>query len=185
MFPSPKFQKYARCPKPRVFERIPAVASEKLAFLIGRMAPKEKRALAQIAATADLLIVEDRTWLLVPADRRLIDSLATFGAELEDLEPTDLEDGEEVDNDQNNDNPADVLALGDELEPNHVRPDRMSIVTGYQKADHLLAQEAKAKYRERHPDFFTLAELWRQGEQWDRKEAARRYAALHRDGRAT
>ena len=43
--------------------------------------------MAEIADTADVLDVEGRAWLLVPASPWLIDALAAFGAEGEDREP--------------------------------------------------------------------------------------------------
>ena len=48
--------------------------------------PPERKALAHICATADLLMVGGCPWLLVPADDRLLDTLAAFGAEAEDRE---------------------------------------------------------------------------------------------------
>lgn len=65
---------------------IPALPETHLAFVIGTLAPPERRALAQIVETADLLEVDGSTWLLVPADARLLDILATFGTEAEDRE---------------------------------------------------------------------------------------------------
>ena len=73
-----------------------AVRDENLARVIGRLTLPGRRALAQIAETKDLLIVEGRPWLRIQATDRLVDALAAFGAELEDLESTDLEDGEEA-----------------------------------------------------------------------------------------
>ena len=64
--------------------------------LIGKLAPPERKALAQICETADLLTVEQGAWLLVPADARLLDTLAVFGAEAEDRE-MDLEDEPQAD----------------------------------------------------------------------------------------
>ncbi len=49
-----------------------------------------------IADTADVLDVEGRAWLLVPASPWLLDTLAAFGAEAEDREPC-LEDEPGVD----------------------------------------------------------------------------------------
>ncbi len=70
---------------------IPALPDYELDHLIGKLAPPERMALAQICETADLLMGDDRPWLLVPADPRLLDTLANFGAEVEDRE-NDLED---------------------------------------------------------------------------------------------
>ena len=62
---------------------IPALADRELAFAVGALAPPERRAMAAIAESADLLTVEDESWLLVPAPAWLLDTLATFGAECE------------------------------------------------------------------------------------------------------
>ena len=79
-------------PKPSRRRRfIPALPDFDLRHLIGKLAPPERKALAQICETADLLTVDERPWLLVPADPRLLDTLAVFGAEAEDRE-NDLED---------------------------------------------------------------------------------------------
>ncbi len=75
---------------------IPALPDYELDHLIGRLAPPERRALAQICETADVLTVEQRAWLLVPADTQLLDTLAVFGAEAEDRE-MDLEDEAQAD----------------------------------------------------------------------------------------
>ena len=47
---------------------IPALPERELAFRLGDLAPLERKALAAICETADLLLVEDEAWLLVPAD---------------------------------------------------------------------------------------------------------------------
>ena len=79
-------------PKPSRRRRfVPALPDCALNHLIGKLAPPERKALAQICETADVLTVDDRPWLLVPADPRLLDTLAVFGAEAEDRE-NDLED---------------------------------------------------------------------------------------------
>ena len=79
-------------PKPSRRRRfIPALPDRELDHLIGKLAPPERKALVQICETADLLTVDEQPWLLVPADPRLLDTLATFGAEAEDRE-NDLED---------------------------------------------------------------------------------------------
>ena len=57
-----------------------------LAFAIGDLAPDERKAMAAIAETADVLDVEGRLWLLVEASPWLLDILAAFGAEAEDRE---------------------------------------------------------------------------------------------------
>ncbi len=77
---------------------------------ISEVAPPERKALAQIVETADVLLVGDRSWLLVPADARLLDTLAAFGAEAEDCEPF-MEDEIETDDDTNNDRELDDADL--------------------------------------------------------------------------
>ena len=84
-------------PKPSRRRRfIPALPDFDLRYWVGKLAPPERKALAQICETADLLTVDDRPWLLVPADPRLLDTLAAFGAEAEDRE-NDLEDEPQAD----------------------------------------------------------------------------------------
>ena len=79
-------------PKPSRRRRfIPALPDFDLRYWIGKLAPPERKALIQICETADLLTVDETPWLLVPADPRLLDTLAVFGAEAEDRE-NDLED---------------------------------------------------------------------------------------------
>ena len=75
---------------------IPALSDHELAFAVGALAPPERKALAAIAESADLLTVEDQSWLLVPAPAWLLDTLAAFGAEAEDREPG-LDDEPETD----------------------------------------------------------------------------------------
>lgn len=58
-----------------------------MAQLIGSLAARERQALTQIAEAADLLMVDERPWLLVPASPWLIDTLAALNAECEDREP--------------------------------------------------------------------------------------------------
>ena len=91
-------------PKPSRRPRfIPALPDYELDHLIGKLAPPERKALAQICETADLLTVDERPWLLVPADPKLLDTLAVFGAEAEDRE-NDLENERD---DRDNDNALD------------------------------------------------------------------------------
>lgn len=75
---------------------IPALADRELAYALGALAPPERRAMATIAESADLLTVEDKSWLLVPASPWLLDVLSMFGAEAEDREPG-LDDEAETD----------------------------------------------------------------------------------------
>ena len=84
-------------PKPSRRRRfIPALPDFDLRYCIGKLAPPERKALAQICETADLLTVDETPWLLVPADPRLLNTLAVFGAEAKDRE-NDLEDEPQAD----------------------------------------------------------------------------------------
>ncbi len=74
----------------------PALPDWELNHVVGDLAPRERKALAHICETADLLTVDEEPWLLVPADPRLLDTLAVFGAEAEDRE-MDLEDEPQAD----------------------------------------------------------------------------------------
>ena len=57
-------------------------------FAIGQLAPDERRALDQIAETADLVEVEGCSpYLLIPTTPALLDILAALGAEAMDREP--------------------------------------------------------------------------------------------------
>ena len=71
--------------------------------MLGGLAPPERQAMAAIAESADLLTVDDASWLLVPAPAWLLDTLAAFGAKAEDREPG-LED--EPNGDMEPDDPA-------------------------------------------------------------------------------
>ena len=68
---------------------------------VGAAVMSERRALAQIVETADVLNVDGAVFLLVPALPELIDTLAAFGAEDEDREPED-----EADDDMEDDRPG-------------------------------------------------------------------------------
>ena len=57
-----------------------------LQLLLGRLAPEDHKALAQICETADLVVFQEKPHLLVPADAALIDRLGAFGADVEDCE---------------------------------------------------------------------------------------------------
>ena len=60
-------------------------------FAIGQLAPDERRALDQIAETADLVEVEGCSpYLLIPTTPALLDILAALGAEAMDREQTSL-----------------------------------------------------------------------------------------------
>jgi hypothetical protein len=57
-----------------------------LGYLFGSLTTPERRALAEIVECADTLFVDGRPWLLIPASDALLDRLAAFAAELQDLE---------------------------------------------------------------------------------------------------
>ena len=86
---------------------IPTLPYHEHANLLGNLAARERKALTQIAEAADLLIVEDRPWLLVPASAWLIDTLATLNAECEDRGPY-MEDEEQPDDEENHDREKDI-----------------------------------------------------------------------------
>src|SRR5204862_2327247 len=86
-----------------------------LVFLLGDLAPEERRTLAEIVDRSDLLMVNERPWLLIQASPDLLDRLAAFQAGVEDLEP-DLHDEIEQDDDRDNDNPADRDGLLEDRE---------------------------------------------------------------------
>ncbi len=86
-------------PKPTRLRRkpfLPALGDVGLALMLGGLAPPERRAMAAIAESADVLTVKNQSWLLVPAPAWLLHTLAVFGAECEDREPS-LEDEPETD----------------------------------------------------------------------------------------
>src|SRR5260221_6784676 len=80
-------------PKPRDRTRFVPVIPEDagLAHLLGDLAPAERKTLAEIVESADVLMVDGKPWLLVKATAGLLDRLAAFQAGGEDLEP-DLHD---------------------------------------------------------------------------------------------
>lgn len=89
-------------PKPAKQNVIKALNDQKLAWYLGRRAPRDMRALTRICETADIIEAAGETWLLVQADSCLIDDLASFQAELTDLEP-------EVDDDKDSDNAMEAV----------------------------------------------------------------------------
>jgi hypothetical protein len=105
---TPSFKKHALIlragRKARPF--IPALEVGELSFLLGKLAPAERKAMAQIAETADLLVTEVGAFLLVPADAKLLDSLAAFGAATADRE-NDLCDEPSSDDEPNQDDEPD------------------------------------------------------------------------------
>ncbi len=74
-------------------------------FLTADLTTAERKAMAQIAETADLLDTDAGAYLLVPVDGKLLDTLAAFGAELEDHEMDDV--GEDDDADEHDDREPD------------------------------------------------------------------------------
>ncbi len=86
------------CPKPRDrSQSMPPLPEEALAWLIGRAIPSERKALAQIVETADLVMIDGEPWLVIPALGQLLDRLAAFQAEAEDREPDVDTEGEDAD----------------------------------------------------------------------------------------
>jgi hypothetical protein len=76
---------------------IPDESQTHLPFVLGGLAPTDRRALCAIVETVELLSVEGGPDLLVmPATAELIDTLAAFTSEAEDRE-NDLEDEEPED----------------------------------------------------------------------------------------
>ncbi len=118
-----KARRYFACPKPKDRTRfVPSLPYEDLVWIIGKLAPAERKALAQIAETADLLPTEAGDFLLVPADAKLLDTLAAVGAEAEDRE-LDLHDDVEIDNsvpigNEDDEDNGDCEPNGDD-EPDH------------------------------------------------------------------
>lgn len=86
------FKRHALVPKPSGVERrkLPAIEETELAFLLGSLAPDERKALAAIVETADLIQVGGSSFLLAPVTPAMLDTLAAFG-ECEERE-NDLED---------------------------------------------------------------------------------------------
>ncbi len=103
-------RRHMLCPKGAFRPFVPVLPEADLAFAIGKLAPPERKALAQIVETADVLLVGDRSWLLVPADARLLDTLTAFGAEAEDRKPF-IEDEIESDDDATHDDEREDVDL--------------------------------------------------------------------------
>ena len=73
-----------------------------LGDLVDKLSPDERRAMRFIVEYGDVLIVEGRPWLLVPADRQLLDKLVAFEAVVDDIEAEyegDLHEDREPDHD--------------------------------------------------------------------------------------
>lgn len=97
---------------------IPALPRDDLAFTIGELAHRERQALSEIVETADLITVDDQTFLLARVGRGTLDVLAAFGAEAEDRE-NDLED-EDMPDREPDDEPEDGDPHG-MADPNYER----------------------------------------------------------------
>ncbi|MBI1182122.1 MAG: hypothetical protein GC201_16380 [Alphaproteobacteria bacterium] len=102
-------------PKPRGRRRthfVPTLPVDSLNWILGEAAPDERKALAQIVETSDLIRLQDGTELLViPTTPALLDRLAAFQAEGEDRE-WDHEDMKEEDDDSDSDNAWDYAHDG-------------------------------------------------------------------------
>ncbi len=82
---------------------IPSVGATELAWLFDPLIPAERKAMAEIADSADFLNVDGEVWLLAPiTSQETLDTLAAFAAEGEDCENC-LEDEIEEDDDRSND----------------------------------------------------------------------------------
>ena len=78
---------------------IPSVGATELAWLFDPLIPAERRAMAELVETAEVLIVDGEMWLLAPViSQHMLDTLAAFASEGEDCE-NDLEDEIEEDDD--------------------------------------------------------------------------------------
>ena len=79
------FQRHALLPKPQDRTRfVPVIPQDAgLAFLLGDLAPEERRTLAEIVDRSDLLMVNERPWLLIQASPDLLDRLLFCTGEIE------------------------------------------------------------------------------------------------------
>ncbi|MGE0117665.1 MAG: hypothetical protein AB7S71_01405 [Dongiaceae bacterium] len=57
-----------------------------ISHIVERLIPAERRAMAEIADTADLLLIDDRTYIVAQVSPATVDALAAFDAQGEDLE---------------------------------------------------------------------------------------------------
>lgn len=133
---------------------LPALGEWELIYALTAAAPAEMRALAQIVATADVLDVEGKPWLLVPADPVLIEQLACFQAGNEDLE-NDLCD-EPPETDQDNDDAVDVADVstldslwGSRVLMEDLEPQDGSAPRGARKSAEALTDAKRTKIKER------------------------------------
>ncbi len=96
---------------------IPSIGATELAWLLAALVPAERKAMAEIADSADILNVDGETWPPVPVtSQETLDTLAEFASDGEDRE-NDLDDEHGEDDDRANDNPADRVALDEDMEP--------------------------------------------------------------------
>ena len=103
---TPAARKHFLYPKPNPRSwRARMIPEDMVHFLTADLTTAERKAMAQIAETADLLDTDAGAYLLVPADGKLLDTLAAFGAGLEDREMDDV--GEDDDADEHDDREPD------------------------------------------------------------------------------
>ena len=109
---------------------IPSVGATELAWLFDPLIPAERRAMAELVETAEVLIVDGEMWLLAPViSQHMLDTLAAFASEGEDSE-YDLEDEVEEDLDTSDYEPdAEGEPTEDDL-PERGRPIRTRPNTG-------------------------------------------------------
>ena len=66
---------------------IPSVGATELAWLLDPLIPAERKAMAELVETAEVLIVDGEMWLLAPViSQHMLDTLAAFASEGEDRE---------------------------------------------------------------------------------------------------
>ncbi len=75
------------------FRPLEQLCQRRLARKFQQLVGHDVKALAQICETADLIDVEDKSWLLCPADADLLERLAMFQCELADFEPECEDEG--------------------------------------------------------------------------------------------
>ena len=73
------------CPKPEPRDEPDNVVVPRWA--VGEIAPDERIALAEIAATGDVVQLDGTTYIVAPISPRTMDALAAFEADLVDREP--------------------------------------------------------------------------------------------------
>lgn len=134
------FRRYAVSPKPRTkLKFVPALPEWQLGSTVNRLTPDERLLVRHIAHHADQIEVDGMTFLLSPVPDHLLDTLAEFEADLEDVEDDlcdEPDEGEE--DDRENDNPADQEALGGRFGcvGEDYEPDSPSIRKPYREVRH-------------------------------------------------